>query len=97
MAWYWIVLMVWMGISVGFMMGGWHANNHRPSMVWQQSFLTGMMSIFHEGEVARYREGNILSNPYRVGSPEFRSWDFGWYWMDSRTRPGFIEPILPGD
>ena len=86
MEWYWIVAIAWAVGTVAFVAGAYWAGSRRPRQEWQHSFLTGMMAIFHEGEIARARCFLMKENPYVHGTPEWRSWNFGWAWVDSRTK-----------
>ena len=83
----WVRIVLTTAALVGaFIWGRRHASKYRPHKDWQHSFLTGMMSIFHEGEVARERGDSVFSdNPYDLNSPEYRSWSFGFCWVDNRT------------
>lgn len=101
----WVAFFVSWGVAiVAFLLGAMWAGKRRPHRDWQHSFLTGMMSIFHEGEMARQRGAAFEDNPYFDGTPERRSWAFGWSWTaercpvpDGSITGGFREPVRPGD
>lgn len=99
----WTAFFVSWGVAlVAFVLGAMWAGRRRPHVDWQHSFLTGMISIFHEGEMANLRGAGLSENPYRNGTPEARSWAFGWCWPDNRSgdgsiSAGFREPVRPGD
>ena len=44
----------------------------------KQTYLTGIMSLFHEGGIAADRNLEEQSNPYPDPGPENRAWHFGW-------------------
>jgi hypothetical protein len=43
----------------------------------KQTYLTGIMSLFHEGSMAANRGLDDRSNPYTDPGPEFRAWLYG--------------------
>ncbi len=92
---YWVVVFIWFAALAAFVFGAGWAGRHRPHKDWQHSFLTGMMSIFHEGEIARERDAGLEANPYVMGSPEWRSWSFGWAWVDERRGEKLPKPPGP--
>jgi len=74
----------WLGGCACFVAGMYWAGRHRPKEAWQHDFMTGMMVVFHEGEVARNRQFMTHENPYPHGSVDWRAWNFGWSWIDNR-------------
>lgn len=84
MEWYWILLIAWLACLVGFVLGALYRAQFKPSQEWQHSFLTGMVSIFHEGETAYRRGFEMPKNPYVPGTPERRAWELGYSWAEQR-------------
>lgn len=87
------ILFAWLMSGLGFVVGIWWRGFRRPHERWQHSFLTGMLSIFHEGESAYNRGLRVTDNPYRAAAmgapwtPEARSWQFGFLWNEEHRVP----------